>query len=851
MTAEGVCPNCGSRQEANLPDGICPHCLLCLGLDVDLSADSTGGAGLVPGVGLTSGDRHGSSPGISGLTQGSGVLTTLDRSLGPVPRLLLRNGPEDAHLVASGSEEMPARPAQLGRYRLVGEVGRGGMGAVIKVRDDDLGRELAIKVILERHHDDPEIVRRFVEEAQIGGQLQHPGIVPVYEIGRLPDGLLYIAMKLVRGRTLADLLESRASCADDRPRFLSIFAQVCQTMAYAHCRGVVHRDLKPSNVMIGDFGEVQVMDWGLAKVLEREGTDGESTLRPGRGEEDGIRTVRTGSEDGESRAGSVLGTPAYMSPEQARGAIATVDERADVFGLGSILCEILSGQPPYAGRTGVDLRRKAGRAELADAWERLDACGADAELVALAKSCLAPAPKDRPRDAGVVLAGLNAYLAGAERRVKEAGLARARAETLAAEERKRRVLAVALTASMLATGVLGVGGWVWLTRERLARAEAQLAGINRALDDATAKCELARSATEDAATRWVEATEAARRAEALLLRGEGSPELRERVRSVMASVERARTAAESGEKDRRMVERLAELHNDVGVHLDERRYDAECAAAFRDYGVDVDALDPAEAGARLAASPVAAELGNALDQWAFRRRMPRVRDEAGARRLVAIAKAADPDPWRNQLRDTLYATAANREEARRALERLAATADAGRLPEASLTRLACALSSFGRRDMGIDLLRRTQQTHPEIFWVNADLARQLMDSNRPDDAVRFFAVARGIRPRSALALKGLGKALQLSGRLEESADTFRQLVRLQPHDAHAHVFLGAVLMQRGKAEEAEAEFREAKRLEPDDVKILDLIAGARSGRMPPRGHADESSQREAHHPPRG
>ena len=412
------------------------------------------------------------------------------------------------------------------------------MGAVLKGRDVDLGRDLAIKVILEEHRDVPEIVRRFVEEAQIGGQLQHPGIVPVYELGRFPDGRLFIAMKLIRGRTLAALLEDRKNPLDERPRFLSIFEQVCQTMAYAHSRGVVHRDLKPSNVMAGDFGEVQVMDWGLAKVLDEGGVADEMRAKRGQGDASAIRTIRTGSDAGESVAGSVLGTPAYMAPEQARGEIDTVDERADVFGLGSILCEILSGQPAFAGRRGLELYKMAERADVSDAFARLDACGADAELIALAKSCLAAAPKDRPRDAGAVLSGLGAYLAGAERRLQEAGLAKARAETLAAEERKRRTLSVALAASVLITGLVGAGGWAWFNNERIRRIEAVRHEVNLALDSAAIKRNLARSKGGGDRTLWVQAIEAARRAESLLARADGDTELRDRVRILLVNIER-------------------------------------------------------------------------------------------------------------------------------------------------------------------------------------------------------------------------------------------------------------------------------------------------------------------------
>src|SRR5439155_6053019 len=271
---------------------------------------------------------------------------------------------------------------------------------------------------------------------------------------------LYIAMKLIRGRTLAELLEGRADPAAERARHLATFEQVCQAVAYAHACGVVHRDLKPSNVMVGSFGEVQVMDWGLAKVLDRGGIADEVRSLRGQADGDPVRTLRTGSTADDSQAGSVLGTPSYMAPEQARGQLDTLDERADVFGLGAILCEVLTGLPPYAAPGGNEVYRQAARAELAEALARLDSCGGEAELVALAKSCLAAAPRDRPRDAGVVLVALSAHLARVQERLRAAELAWARAESRAAGERKRRLLTAVLAASLLALTVLGVGGGV-------------------------------------------------------------------------------------------------------------------------------------------------------------------------------------------------------------------------------------------------------------------------------------------------------------------------------------------------------------------------------------------------------
>src|SRR5262249_43469898 len=156
------------------------------------------------------------------------------------------------------SPEMPELPDRSARLQLFGEIARGGMGAILRGRDIDLGRDLAVKVLLEAHREKPELIKRFVEEAQIGGQLQHPRVVRVYGLGASADRRPFFTMKLVKGRTLAELLKERSDPAEDRPRLLSIFAQVCQTMAYAHARGVIHRDLKPSNVMVGSFGEVQV-----------------------------------------------------------------------------------------------------------------------------------------------------------------------------------------------------------------------------------------------------------------------------------------------------------------------------------------------------------------------------------------------------------------------------------------------------------------------------------------------------------------------------------------------------------------------------------------------------------------
>jgi hypothetical protein len=241
---------------------------LCACLDVMHLADQmANGSGAAPAEPRTA--SRSPAPAASRVVD---LLTSLGLAPAEMPQVLLRELPDEPEpLARPRSTEMPPSGAIGTRYQLQGEIARGGMGAILRGRDVDLGRELAIKVLLESHQGNSEVVRRFVEEAQIGGQLQHPGVVPVYELGTFPDRRPYFAMKLVKGRTLASLLHERTGPAVDLPRFLAIFEQVCQTVAYAHARRVIHRDLKPSNVMVGSFGEVQVMDWGLAKVLPEGG----------------------------------------------------------------------------------------------------------------------------------------------------------------------------------------------------------------------------------------------------------------------------------------------------------------------------------------------------------------------------------------------------------------------------------------------------------------------------------------------------------------------------------------------------------------------------------------------------
>ena len=426
---------------------------------------------------------------LAGGARNESVLGVFKDVLGQTPSIALRESDEQYDPVQRpSSPEIPPMPVD-GRYQLQGEIARGGMGVVIKGRDTDLGRDLAVKVLLDSHKDRPEVTQRFIEEAQIGGQLQHPGIAPVYELGQFEDQRPYFTMKLVKGKTLAALLANRKSIEEDRSKFIGIFEQICQTMAYAHSRGVIHRDLKPANIMVGAFGEVQVMDWGLAKVLKTGGVADESRPTNLPNNQSVIETLRSGQGDtplgqgSQTQMGSVMGTPAYMPPEQALGEIDQLDERCDVFGLGAILCEILTGEPPYVAENNVELFRMATRGKLEHCHERLEQAGVDDDLLALTKQCLLSEPKYRPLHAGELSVQVTMHIETVASRLRESEIDLAAQSVRFVEEQKRRKLTlVSGTAIAVLIAGLGVGGF-WLQQQQTQAAEAVAATQKERADE--------------------------------------------------------------------------------------------------------------------------------------------------------------------------------------------------------------------------------------------------------------------------------------------------------------------------------------------------------------------------------
>jgi serine/threonine protein kinase len=238
------------------------------------------------------------------------------------------------------------------RYVLLNRVGRGGMGVVYAARDDKLGRRVALKV-LDAPERSGDLARRLIREAQVLATLEHPGIVPVHDVGALQDGRVFYTMKLVEGQRLDKYIKTVPSVPDR----LRLFLRICETLAFAHARGVLHRDVNPTNIMVGPFGEVLVLDWGLAKILRASAPsngarDSEGTIA----HSSAVSVLPSENDTTEcsvvTRLGTVMGTPGYMSPEQSRGDNHALDERSDIFSLGALLrfllTEVSPGSPPLS-----------------------------------------------------------------------------------------------------------------------------------------------------------------------------------------------------------------------------------------------------------------------------------------------------------------------------------------------------------------------------------------------------------------------------------------------------------------------------------------------------------------------
>ncbi|MBL8731085.1 MAG: SUMF1/EgtB/PvdO family nonheme iron enzyme [Planctomycetes bacterium] len=431
--------------------------------------------------------------------------------------------PAGERVQSTATEVLLARLAKaprldLQRFVIESDVGKGGMGAVYKIHDQQMNRRLAMKVLLDRGtpQDKEEqalahqLLGRFLEEAQVTSQLDHPGVVPVHELGLDQAGKVWFTMRLVKGRTAGEVFADAYALRDGwtLTKALEVVLKVCDTMAYAHEKGVLHRDLKPQNVMVGRFGEVYVMDWGLAKVTGQADRHDvrirpEGLLTSGASKLDTARKRDAEHDTGSSVVtmdGAKLGTPSYMPPEQARGEVATLDVRADVYSIGAMVYELVTGRAPYVV-PGV--RKPAYRIldDVADgppkAIEEIQK-GVPSELVAIVKKAMARDREQRYPDTLALAADLRAFLGS---QVVSAYRTGALVE-LKLWVRRNKPLAASLVAAAMIL-VVGIVGMTWLANENaaLAQEKTELAALEtKAREEAAQRAEenqkLAKSESE-------------------------------------------------------------------------------------------------------------------------------------------------------------------------------------------------------------------------------------------------------------------------------------------------------------------------------------------------------------------
>ncbi len=742
-----------------------------------------------------------------------------------------------------------AQQSRAARYEVLGEIGRGGMGAVLKVRDGELHRDLAMKVMLERSRGssaskETRALGRFLEEAQVMGQLEHPGVVPVHELGLAKDGRAYFTMQLVRGRSLREVFDLVSGEREgwSETRALGVLLKVCEATAYAHSRGVIHRDLKPANVMVGSFGEVYVMDWGLARVGERAETRDLRVRVEGEHEPADVWSERKAGAAEESHSplltmdGEVVGTPSYMSPEQARGDLQSLGPRSDVYALGAMLYHLLAAQMPFVlpgeSTTAFEVWRRvvAGPpkpiAELAPS--------AAPELIAICEKAMARESAQRYRDMQELAEDVRAYL---EQRVVRAHARGAWAETKKWVQRNKP-LALSLAGGILALSLGLVATRLQFVRAednaRLARNEA--AAASKARDEEKSQRELAEK-------RAVEIGDVAR------FQGDMLAALAPEELGVSVL---ARLREEIADGMRRSGE-------DQGVSEAElASFDRALAFAnatdIGQFALDTHLLGPASkaAGERFATQPAVerhlrATLGHAYSMIGLLE--PAHRERA---RELELAEANEPAgseevlAARNNLAAVLQAQG-RYAEAEPVFRALLADFESQGLaddPRAIYARmnLGVTLRGLARREEAEPLLRDALERrlrvngpgHPATLEALDNAARLLFDLERFDEAEPMFRdVLDGYRalgeegePRALQALSNLGGLLSLTNRLEEAGEMIEQAVAGQRRlRGDQHPDTGSALLNLGMLRRSQRRPAEAEPLVREAVEIRKRALG--------------------------
>jgi serine/threonine protein kinase/tetratricopeptide (TPR) repeat protein len=745
------------------------------------------------------------------------------RRLAPAVRLLAEVDRSEA-VDEPDSDPGPAMGlSALGDFRILGELGRGGMGVVYAAEQVSLGRPVALKVLPLAATLDPRRLQRFQNEARAAGCLHHTNIVPVFAVG-VAHGVHFYAMQLIEGQTLAAVIrdlrrqtghgtaaphDADTGARDaDTPAFPTglsaeggvrnreyllavtrLAIQAAEALDYAHQLGVVHRDIKPGNLMVDGRGQLWVTDFGLAQF--RHG------------------------DAGLTLTGDLVGTLRYMSPEQALGQRTVVDHRADIYALGATLYELLTLEPALDGQDRQELLRQIAFEEPRPPRRGNPAIPADLETIVL--KAMAKAPAERYASAQELADDLRRFVEDkAIRARRPSGLERARKWA-----RRHRSVMWSATLTLIATVIVLAGSGGWIARDHAARDARVQADLQAALAEAQ---------RHQRAGNGVQAQAAAQRAQALLRHGAVDPAVAEQVHELVRAL--AEEAA-----DRHVLARIEDIRRvQAEIDTQENRHVIENTLpiyrdSFREYGWEANVLTPEEAAAWLARRPAVMRgtLLAALDHWLILARFKKV-PEAGW--LEQVLATADTDDWRRRVRE------ARKQNDRAALEQLANEVDAASQPPEALFMLDLSLRQRGALKTAIAFLRRAQAAFPGDFWINNNLgmALQLGPAAELDDAIRFLTAAVALRPNNAGARNTLGLALARKGRYADAADSYRAALKCKPDFAVAQSNYGQTLWAQGRFDEAIDAYRQATRLQPEIICVHFNLGDA----LWKRGRLDEA-----------